>query len=50
MKKVEAKAPTLSKNMVYKCNHFFSQYVEIDVISLAVWVALMLIFPLIVLL
>ena len=50
MKKADHRQPTLSKNMVCKCNHFFSQYVEIDLISLAVWVVLMLIRPLIVLL
>jgi hypothetical protein len=50
MKKVDHRQPTLSKNMANKVTKFFGKTVEVDVITFAVWVALMLIFPLIVLL
>ena len=49
MKKADQQ-PTLSKNMANKVSEFFGQYVEIDLISFAIWAALMLTFPLIVLL
>jgi hypothetical protein len=50
MKKVETKAPTLSKNMANKVSEFFGKTVEVELISFAIWAALIIIFPLIVLL
>lgn len=38
------------KNMAHKYTNYFSQSIEIDIISFAIWAILMIIFPLIVLL